>query len=540
MTLDVIPQQQSASIFGTSLQSSTLFPEASSLQASTLASDLVDPLQSSSSWSAASAANAVLTTNNTLSTATNLGTLNGQSSITGSASPSDLRDYFRFTTTASGRLDITLTGVGGDVDLYLIQDFNGNGIAETSEILRYSAVNGNQEAISISGLASGTYYALVYEYGNSLTDYTLTLTSDTAGNSLPEARSLGTLTSGTTTVRDFVGHGDTIDNFRFQLTSTSNILSVSLKDLSADADLYLVQDFNLNGLVDPGETLDYSINYNATSEYINIQGLGAGTYFLQVAQYSGNTNYTLGVSVAPGEPGNTLSTAADLGTLAGRRVVSDRISTADPADYYSFSLNTTSNLQLNLTGLTADADLYLIQDSNNNGLIDAGDVLQRSVYASSTSEFISVNGLSAGNYFVGVLRYSGDTNYTLTLTSDAAGSSLASARDLGTLAGSYSLTDFVGQSDPLDYYRFTINNYSNVTLNLNNLAADADLYLIRDLNGNGLWDAGETWAYSTTAGSVPETISLNGLAPGAYYVAIAQYSGNTNYKLNLVTAPVVV
>ncbi len=539
MTLDVIAQQHSTSIAGASLRSSTLFPETSSLQAATSASGLVDPLQSSISWSGASSPSAALT-NNTLSTATDLGNLYGQSSITGSASPSDLYDFFRFTTTAPGSLDIALSGIGGDVDLYLIQDINGNGIAETNEILRFSTTNGNQEALSVSKLASGTYYALVYEYGNNLTDYTLTLTSDRAGNSLPESRNLGTLTSGTTTVRDFVGNGDAIDSYQFQLTGSNNILSASLKDLSADADLYLVRDFNFNGVVDAGEILDYSINYGTTAEYLNIQGLGAGSYFLLVSQYSGNTNYTLDITAAPGEPGNTLNTAANLGTLAGRRVVSDRVSTADLADYYSFNLNTSSNLQLALTGLTADADLYLIRDSNNNGLIDAGDVLQRSIYASNASEFISINGLSAGNYFVGVLRYSGDTNYTLTLTSDSAGPSLLSARNLGTLSVSYSLTDFVGQSDPLDYYQFTINSYSNVTLNLSNLTANADLYLIRDLNGNGLLDSGEVWAYSTATGSAPETISLNGLAPGSYYVAVTQYSGDTNYKLNLVTVPVVV
>jgi hypothetical protein len=539
-TLELMPQQSGVSISGSTLQASPLFPSASALQAPAAASGLVDPLQSINSWSGASSS-PLDVGNGTLGTATNLGTLYGQSSITGSASPSDQFDYFRFTTTASGRLDINLNGVGGDVDLYLIYDGNSNGLVESNEYIASSAVNGNFESISFNGLPAGDYYALVYEYGNSLTNYTLTLTSDKAGTTLPEARNLGTIVSGTATVRDYVGISDPVDAYQFQLTGSNNILSVSLTGLTADADLYLVRDFNLNGLVDQGELLDYSINYNTDSEFINIQGLGAGNYFLQVVQYEGNTNYAMSVSVAPGEPGNTLSTAANLGTLAGRRTVSDRVSISDLTDVYSFNLNTTSNLQLALTGMTNDADLMLIRDSNFNGLIDPGEILQSSTLGGSSSEFITVDNLAAGNYFVAVNRFSGDTNYNLTLTSDSAGSDVWAARNLGTLSGgSYSLTDFVGQSDMLDYYRFTIGNYSNVSLNLSNLTADADLYLIRDLNGNGLTDYGEVWASSINSGALSETINLSALAPGTYYVAVAQHSGNTNYKLNLVTAPVMI
>lgn len=59
------------------------------------------------------------------------------------------------------------------------------------------------------------------------------------------------------------------------------------------------------------------------------------------------------------EPNNTLSNAYNLSTLSGSRSFTDYVGSSDLQDFYRFSLSKASNLNLSLTGLSADADSTL-------------------------------------------------------------------------------------------------------------------------------------------------------------------------------------
>ena len=111
--------------------------------------------------------------------------------------------------------------------------------------------------------------------------------------------------------------------------------------------------------------------------------------------------------------------------------------------------------------------------------------------------------------------------------------SLTGARDLGVLVGNRSVQDFVGDSDPVDFYRFTLANTSNFGLSLTDLTADADVFLIKDINRDAVIQQGEVISISENSGTNPERLALNGLTAGNYYVAVQQYSGNTPYTLAL-------
>jgi hypothetical protein len=119
-------------------------------------------------------------------------------------------------------------------------------------------------------------------------------------------------------------------------------------------------------------------------------------------------------TVSP-DPGNTLDTAYNIGTLSDTRTFTDAVSSSDTNDFYRFSLDSTSNFSLSLTGLSSDADVRLIQDVNSNGIVDDGDEIVRSSWGGSNDESIN-RSLAAGTYFAQVYQYSGDTNYNLTLS----------------------------------------------------------------------------------------------------------------------------
>ncbi len=122
-----------------------------------------------------------------------------------------------------------------------------------------------------------------------------------------------------------------------------------------------------------------------------------------------------------------LSSAVSLGTLNNNasftRTGENVNSTTNIGDIFSFSLSEIAPfVNIRATNLSGDVDLELIQDINNNGFIDNGDISATSsnffVPPSSgqtpiggepstlyTTENITQNNLGPGNYFVRVLRY---------------------------------------------------------------------------------------------------------------------------------------
>jgi hypothetical protein len=111
--------------------------------------------------------------------------------------------------------------------------------------------------------------------------------------------------------------------------------------------------------------------------------------------------------------GNTLTTAFDIGTLNDTGFYDDKVgSSADRNDYYKFKLLGSSTLNLSLTGLTANADAWLIWDKNANGAYDAEDVKYDSVNLGTADEQFQNLNLNAGTYFLRIFTPSSETQTT--------------------------------------------------------------------------------------------------------------------------------
>src|SRR5262249_20891557 len=152
-------------------------------------------------------------------------------------------------------------------------------------------------------------------------------------------------------------------------------------------------------------------------------------------------------------------------------------------------------------GMSGFTYLELIRDSNGNGVVDSGEVIAASNIDTQDKE-LTATVFAAGDYFVHVLGFSGNTDYTLRLTPDYAGSTLGTARNIGTVPGPHSARDFVGTSpsDTDDFFRFSLPAAGRLGVTMytpgidNPNGPDADLQLIRDANNNGVVDAGEVLA----------------------------------------------
>ncbi|MCW6049889.1 calcium-binding protein [Lyngbya sp. CCAP 1446/10] len=117
-------------------------------------------------------------------------------------------------------------------------------------------------------------------------------------------------------------------------------------------------------------------------------------------------------------PADNLNAAKNLGILTNIQSASDFVGAAQPANIYSFILNTPSIFSATVDGLSADVDVELIKDINGNGAVGLDDLIASSNNLSTASETIVSNGaLPAGTYFVRVSQFQGDTNYDLRLLS---------------------------------------------------------------------------------------------------------------------------
>ena len=240
--------------------------------------------------------------------------------------------------------------------------------------------------------------------------------------------------------------------------------------------------------------------------------------------------------------GITPDTAPNLGTISTRSF-DGGVNDDTPFNFYRFSVDDLSNFGLNMNTLSADADVYLYEDLNNNNEIELDELIGSSQNPGTEPEKLDIL-LNSGNYIVSVEQFEGNTNYNLSLQTtpitnppDRAGNTLATALDLGLLGDDVRLSDFVGTGDTDDFYRFTLDTESNFGAYLIGLAADADVDLIQDTNGNGLVEDNEVLDFSEAGGTEPEYLNVGRLETGTYYARVSQFEGDTAYQLGLFATP---
>src|SRR5690606_3478809 len=107
---------------------------------------------------------------------------------------------------------------------------------------------------------------------------------------------------------------------------------------------------------------------------------------------------------------------------------------------------------------------------------------------------------------------------------------------LGLLGETAEFAQVVGTGDPVDMYRFELDEPKRLQLRLAELTEDLQLALIADLNNNGAWDAGETIDDSIQVG-LPDEFLLEDLVPGVYFVAVTPRNAGDNsaYRLSFRT-----
>ncbi|MCH2050145.1 MAG: pre-peptidase C-terminal domain-containing protein, partial [Trichodesmium sp. ALOHA_ZT_67] len=290
----------------------------------------------------------------------------------------DVSDYYKFSLAEDSEVDLNLTGMNSNGQLYL---YDSEG-----EVLTSSINDSNTDEAIITNLNPGTYYVWVWRYKlysreATSVNYNLTASAttipDSGGDTLETAGDIGDIST-PKTLSNWVGSADPNDYYKFTLTEDSNV-NLNLTGMDDNGQLYLYDS--------EGEVLTSSINDSNTDEAI-ITNLNPGTYYVWVWRYklysreatSVNYNLTASATTIPDSGGDTLETAGDIGDISTPKTLSNWVGSADPNDYYKFTLTEDSNVNLNLTGMDDNGQLYLYDSE--------GEVLTSSINDSNTDEAI--------------------------------------------------------------------------------------------------------------------------------------------------------
>jgi uncharacterized protein YkwD len=88
------------------------------------------------------------------------------------------------------------------------------------------------------------------------------------------------------------------------------------------------------------------------------------------------------------------------------------------------------------------------------------------------------------------------------------------------------------------YYRLRLKKRSHFELRLRGLKSNTDVELLRDWNRNGQPELGEVVASSRAPDRQKETINIQGLEPGTYFIRVfARANQRTRYRLKLAARP---
>ncbi|MGJ3252000.1 MAG: PPC domain-containing protein [Elainellaceae cyanobacterium] len=241
----------------------------------------------------------------------------------------------------------------------------------------------------------------------------------------------------------------------------------------------------------------------------------------------------------------TLRRARKLRLSPTPRTLRDFIGQGDSTDLYRFKSRATSQIDLTLSKLRANAnvEIYQVKGKLRNvlrkiGRIDFDDLsrrdirrnlrrIGRSTRKGKRNETLSLD-VGPGTFFVRVYpnRNRDSTRYRLRISAtpealpvlDSVGNTLADATQIPSESTVNIFADQIGVSDPSDVYRFDLGDRKKVFLALTNLQANADLNLLDS--------TGALIKNSAKIGVESEAIVRN-LKAGTYYIQVVPQAGST-------------
>ncbi|MEH1875960.1 hypothetical protein [Nostoc sp.] len=319
-------------------------------------------------------------------------------------------------------------------------------------------------------------------------------------------------------------------------------------DLANFNNSQLLQHFEINGINEgrkSSPSFDASFYKGNNPDLASLTGINLLEHFDFYGKFEGR-------QAASEYAGNTFDTAPQLTIGSNPTQVFEHVGSSDSNDYYQFSLNQASTVTL---------DNYSFSRSVVEQIVDSNDITQGSSSNSAVQNpdssvvgnpSLKIIGLAPGTYYIQIQPQAGNTDYQFyltatptddqtqlslldsSITTGAAGAAGDPAPQLTIGSNPTQVFGLVGSSDPNNYYQFTLNQASTVTLDNYNFSTT--VVQIVDSNDQILDPSNS--ALQNPDGSVISDPSLQfALDPGTYYIKIQPQPGDqvedTDYQFDL-------
>ena len=382
--------------------------------------------------------------------------------------------YYKFSVDDSiERVRFELSNMTDDGDLYVRRGARPTGdVSNGGSYDGHSVLGGSSsEVVELSNEGATDWYVGVHGWrgtGYQLEAFSFASTGggDTGGGSADE-----TLLTDSVALNGQVSIGDWT-YFKIEATDNHSRLDVDLEGLQADADLYVRSSARPSGHQGNSGVYDCgSFRGGTSTEHCSLENTGATTWFIGVYGYRASS-FSIQASL---EESNTGGGDTGGGDDDDRGLTMDQVSEDAIAlgmwHYYVLDVPAgDTQLDVVMSGLSADVDLYVRADSrpsggvDDNGLYDCG-----SFVGGSASESCTLN-VSEGRYYVAVHGYRASP-YRLLATSSNQSVQIVELSNGVTVTGNVAQGEWV-------YYKLdseAINNF--LVTDLMGLTADIDLYV---------------------------------------------------------------
>ncbi|NGZ27582.1 MAG: hypothetical protein G8345_11935, partial [Magnetococcales bacterium] len=263
---------------------------------------------------------------------------------------------------------------------------------------------------------------------------------------------------------------------------------------------------------------------------------------------SATGNVAISTPAPPDSAGNTMASARQLGALGmdSWQTFSDYVGSDDGYDYYSFTTNASSSIELSISTMASSADV-------NVTLLNSSGAGVGTSFSDYGIESVLLNNAAPGTYYARVQSIAGHSDYSLTVTNkpvDMGGNSQALATLIPlTNQRIYHLADYLSASDTTDWYRFQLDSpavvrlYNTDTSNYSSLVySNGNSFGYAPVNGGSqFWGAGNQYIQITPdVTSYTTTRWVRSGFFGGYYVTETHYntaSGNADLYASIDRLP---
>ena len=316
----------------------------------------------------------------------------------------------------------------------------------------------------------------------------------------------------------------------------------TLSGLNADADLYVRAGQRPSGDITNGGEFDgSSTNGGNSREFVAMANSAATDWYVGIDGYQAS-DYSLLVNVVRRDTGTGGGAGAEATRLQPDVASSGSIAEGTWKYFVITATAATESVEVELSGLSDDVDLYVRRGAKPTGHIDEGGIYDcGSTSGGSSTERCSSNNSSENEWFIGVYGYRA-SSFSLKTTLVETDTGTGTGTDNQTLTVSQAETGSLAASQ-WHYYEFEApSNAVGMVFTLGGLSADADLYVRRDTRPSGAVDTGGQYDCGSYAGSSSaERCEMSNAGGAKYVIGIYGYQA-TAYQLSAVvnTSDVVV